>query len=254
MIVRFPILPPKPNQRHFRMHLKDKTWIKIKDRIYTPKQLQEKIDRFKPTAVYVSIGRFLNPTTLSQMRKFTKPLNRWADNIFLGCDFIMDFDEKNIEHLKKALETLIKIGYLDFTAVETGRGFHLWVHDFEKKLVQKEFKNLWEREEYYKGQMVKLSTKLWEEGIIFDKPISEDTRRIIKVWNTWDKKNNFFIKLIDLKTLNDAIPSREASEKVQSLSPPSMMIFDLLGRGKFRGLQGLGNLACSISPHPGLAS
>lgn len=239
MIRILPTLPPEPNRRHFRMHT-EKGWLKIKDRIHTSMDLQIWIDKIDPIATYVSVSKWLNPTTLGQQKKFTRSLNRWADNIFLGSDFVLDFDTKDTSNVKKAIQKLKYFKYNIFTLVETGRGYHLWVLDFDNSFKKKQFKNSWEREEYYISQMRKLSTKLAKSGIKHDKKISEDTRRIVKVWDTYDKKREFKIILIDWESLFSKGVSEANIFPESSSSRPMMfshqMLFHQLGVEKASGL------------------
>lgn len=181
-----PSLPIDSKFRQYRVRTWDNNWIKIQDTIRTPKDLQRWLIRLAPRDVYFMTSRFLNPTKVGPrvLRKY-KPGYNLAYNIFLGSELYFDFDYKNIHELKLFLKELKKDGYNDLKVIETARGFHIWVLDFEQHHSElKGILNPKEREQKHKLLKTKIAKKYSSLGYKFDFQVTIDTRRIIRVPGT----------------------------------------------------------------------
>ena len=207
-------LPPEPQWRQFRCRLwtenkaayfggrkkmaRDPTesfsWVKIHDTIYTPQQMQKWLVKLAPRDVYFMTSRFLNPQNVGP-KKLTKPGFKWAYNIFLGSELYFDFDVKDIVSTLSMREYLMKkYGFQQVEVYETFRGFHIHCIDFEDKVeALKHLDKYWKfREEKYQYEKKKIADDLQKHGYKFDRPITIDTRRIIKLIGSID--GNGFVK------------------------------------------------------------
>lgn len=188
-------LPSEPQWRQFRCRLWDVVpgkakdpvdnfvWLKIKDTIRTPEQMQKWLVKLAPRDVYFMTSRFLNPQNIGP-KKLSKPGYKWAYNIFLGSELYFDFDEKNLDNVMAVRDYLFnKYGFQQVEVYETSRGYHLHVMDFEDKIESlKYLTKYWKfREEKYQYEKKKIADDLQKQGYKFDRPITIDTRRIIRM-------------------------------------------------------------------------
>jgi hypothetical protein len=126
------------------------------------------------------------------------------NNIFLGSDYIMDFDDKDYHNgsegsqnqLKLSKLKLNELGFNDFLTMRTGKGYQLLVMDFNA-WAKKDIKVVMprDREFQYQRKMAELTKKLLEAKITWDYKVSTDTRRIFRVPNTLHNNGNI-IKIL----------------------------------------------------------
>lgn len=168
---------------------------------------------FGATDAYNTVSWWLNPQMLTRKhvalpeyrtKKDKKRIKEariqaFLSNIFLGSDYIMDFDDKDyqngqseaLENVKLAKLALSELGFNDFLLMRTGRGYQLLVFDFNKwakqgmKAVMPR-----DREQFYLQKMKKLTEMLKAKGIKWDYDVSCDTRRICRVPNTYHNNGN----------------------------------------------------------------
>ena len=194
-----------------RIEGKGEKWLVIRKKIRTPEQLASYIGPFKPTDVYQTISYWLNPDKLST-KKTTLPeyrgnketlkeakIRAFLGNMFIGSDYIMDFDDKDyakgmvdsLDNVKLAKLALNKLGMKEFMLMRTGRGYQLLVFDFNgwaKNGLKATMPR--DREYAYLQRMKKLTELLKSMGIKWDYGVSCDTRRICRVPNTTHNNGN----------------------------------------------------------------
>lgn len=170
--------PPNAKNRFCRIRLADGTFIHLKARLDTP-TFYRKIVFLKPVDTYISIGRWLNPATIKSRR------HPYCANVFLGSDYVLDFDEKKPGAINKSINCLRALGWNEFALCETSRGYQLWVLDFDAKTNTKLGEvNPRQREARYLKEMRNLTRKLRNAGIEWDHHVSNDTRRVLRMWNS----------------------------------------------------------------------
>jgi hypothetical protein len=194
-------LPSFSQWRQFRFRLWDVgkdncyRWMKLRDTIRTPEQMQKHLVKFAPRDVYFMTSRFLNPQNIGPKKFRHQAGFKWAYNIFLGSELYFDFDEKDIVSVLAVREYLMsKYGFQQVEVYETSRGYHLHCMDFEDKVEKlKHLDKYWKyREEIYQSEKRKVAADLEKQGYKFDKPITIDTRRIIRVVGSVG--NDMFVK------------------------------------------------------------
>jgi DNA primase catalytic subunit len=184
--------PPYTNHRLFQVRCFSGKWIIIRDTIRTPEILLKHLINIAPKDVYFSTSRWLSPTTLTTKPNRGKHQNKIADNCFLGSEFYVDIDigkklktkEEAFSMTWKIIDFLKSKGFSKILLFTTGRGFHLHVRDFEQVYILKYPKHPFNREYYYSIRKRKLVAEMKNKGLIFDEPISVDTRRIIRLPGT----------------------------------------------------------------------
>ena len=175
--------------RQYRLRLEGNKFHKIKYKIRTPKELKAILDKMMPEDVYQTISWWLNPEDLGQKR-VNSPGSPRLDNLFLGSDYLMDFDEKDYQERSEMLHNirlaqiyLKEHGMIQQVLMRTGRGYQLVVIDFfEWAKVKVESPR--DREYAYGYKMRKLTKDMLNKGIKWDSDVSIDTRRIFRVPNT----------------------------------------------------------------------
>jgi len=140
--------------------------------------------------VYYSLALWFNPHKVRG--KWNWKHSKWADRILLGTDFVMDFDKKDYgvtssdaaeekfqDNVMKGFAFLRIHGFDKIDFVNTGRGIHLVVRDFSKRIPYgKEPHN---RRQEAHAAMKRLASKAKEWGVVFDVPVSKDLWRIVRV-------------------------------------------------------------------------
>lgn len=197
--------------RQYKLRKKDK-WYIIRTKIKSPEQLLEYIERLQPTDVYQTVSWWLNSNSLAGKHIILPAYNRrnkkeikeirtehFLNNVFLGSDYIMDFDDKDYPNgsegsqsqLKLSKLKLNELGFKDFLTMRTGKGYQLLVMDFNA-WAKKDMKAVMprDREFQYQRKMAELTKKLLEAKIIWDYKVSTDTRRIFRVPNTLHNNGN----------------------------------------------------------------
>lgn len=200
-------LPEKPNRRQYRIVTYEGDMRKIKRQIHKPEELQPILIKETPIAVYYTHSYFLAPDRVRSKNKNLKPGYKWLDNIFLGSDYVIDFDEEHSEEMNIAntIQMLREEGFQDMELRQTGNGFHLIVKDFTKRYCKQNIPNPKDRENHHKQKKEKLTTKLKNKGAKFDYPISIDTRRIIRLPNSLHQNGTIIRKI----PLNDMSSERK---------------------------------------------
>ena len=214
-----PYLLPNSQFRQYklrRIENKGERWLVIRKKIRTSEQLLSYIAAFKPTDVYQTISYWLNPDKLST-KKTALPkyegnkekikeakIRAFMGNIFIGSDYIMDFDDKDyakgtaesLDNVKLAKLALNELGMKEFMLMQTGRGYQLLVFDFNK-WAKNGLKAILprDREYVYLQRMKKLTEMLKSRKIKWDYGVSCDTRRICRVPNTFHNNGNL-IKIV----------------------------------------------------------
>ena len=133
------------NHRHFRVVLPSGAFVKIKDRIRSPADLQRWLVRLNARDVYYSTATFLDPTDLR-----ARPGNREGfmrpGNIILTHDIAFDIDRQplsrlNLERSRRDAVRLLGImedwGYpLKYIAFSGSKGFHLVFGDHRWEIIE----------------------------------------------------------------------------------------------------------------------
>lgn len=204
---------------------KDEVWIKLFG-CHDIECLRKKLVYFAPIKAYISVSCYLDPERAGLMWKQKVGEYRYLPNILLSSDFVMDFDHGVISllNLLRSYDFLKDKGYKKFKSVETKRGFHLWGLDWYAQECQERVKNglhkPFAREKFILSKKIDLCDELESYGIEFDKPISMDTRRIVKLWGSlsddtfvcraWDDPNLMAKEFINSKAYLPNITSNQA--------------------------------------------
>lgn len=178
---------------------KGKIWIKLfgcRDIDY----LRKKLIKFAPDQAFISVSCYLDPEFVGLKWKQKPKGYKIFPNIILSSDFVLDFDDgrvKSMNQMLKAHKFLRVLGHDKFKAIITKRGFHLWDLSFYEKECRKNAPHApFEREKFILNKKRELCFKLEQYGVKFDKPISIDTRRIVKLWGSLTD-DNFICSVFD---------------------------------------------------------
>lgn len=193
--------------RHIRLKKGDK-WIKLfgcRDVEY----LRKKLIKFSPDKAYISVSCYLDPESVGLKWKNRKEGYIYLPNAILSSDFVMDFDDgkaKSLRNLIKAYKILKNMEFEQFKAIQTNRGFHLWMLDWFAKICRKNLPHKPKYREFFISEKkMELCNELESLGVEFDKQISMDTRRIVKLWGSlsddiicqaWDDPNQMTKEII----------------------------------------------------------
>ncbi len=216
MAYPIPTLLHNSKFRQYKLRKNDK-WYVIRQKIRSSEQLLQLIESYQPTDVYQTVSWWLNPQSLNGKRinlpnyngrnkkqiKEVK-IKHFLSNIFLGSDYIMDFDDKDypnrsdgsLSNLGLAKLKLKEIGFKNFLTMRTGRGYQLLVKDFNewaKKGLRATMPR--DREYQYQRKMNELTKLLLQAKIRWDYKVSTDTRRVFRVPNTVHNNGNI-IKIL----------------------------------------------------------
>jgi hypothetical protein len=110
----------------------------------------------------------------------------------------MDFDDKDYASTDEAINNLVlaklglkQLGFKKFMTIRTGKGYQLFVFDFNE-WAKKGLKAVMprDREYAYLNKMRLLTSKLKDMKIKWDYDVSCDTRRICRVPNTYHNNGN----------------------------------------------------------------
>ncbi len=178
--------------RHFRFRCQDNRFVKIDRKIATSNKLRDYLLRYKPLDVYYSTSCWLNPERLG-----SRTCEDITSNIFLYADIVFDIDRKpfsvkNIELARKDTLRLLHIitdnglivKYISFSG---GKGFHIVCHDSNRY----NWGNPRDRETEaikYRKNLVDLISHY---DVEFDRKITVDTRRILRVPGTINPSTGF---------------------------------------------------------------
>ncbi len=191
-----PILPPDPQWRQFRVKMDKNHWVKIRRKIQTPEDLQERLIELNPKDVYFMTSKFLDPVNVGSKNLGTAGY-KWLYNLFLGSGLYFDMDYKDENVVEDLVSRLKKDGFGSIRVIETGNGYHIWMtEDLKNHFSElKGIKNPKERERAYMSVKKKLVDK-YKKDFDFDEPITLDTRRILRVPNTIHSGTGDIVKLI----------------------------------------------------------
>ncbi|OPX63646.1 MULTISPECIES: hypothetical protein [unclassified Methanoregula] len=188
--------------RHFRILLPRGTFLKIRSRIRSEKDLQTWLVRYRPSDVYYSTSCWLVPENIG--RRERTPL---SDNILLSSDIVFDIDRSpfSAENLELARQdTLQLLAFCDrhrfsvkYIAFSGSKGFHVVCADprryddpspFVRENMAKEFRR-------------EITTRVLANGIAIDTKITADTRRIIRVPGTINSKTGYVCTILSREQL-----------------------------------------------------
>lgn len=199
------LTPPDLKHRQVKLKLESGKWISLS--VCSIDELRKKLVEYLPEAAFISVSCYLNPDNIQKKwaGNFTNSdPHKWSDilnNLILSSDFVMDFDDVDIElELQKAYKYLKEIGFTDFMAIRTKRGAHLWCMDFYKKRCKK-IANPKDREAHIEAQKRCLANELKKNFVIFDYPVSVDCRRVVRLPNSLYNDSSLVCKAY--KSLDD---------------------------------------------------
>ena len=205
-----PILLHNSQFRQYKLRRNDK-WYVIMKKIRSPEQLFNFIEKYQPTDVYQTVSWWLNPQSLKGKRISLPEYNgrnkkqikeirikHFISSIFLGSDYIMDFDDKDypngsegsLSNLKLAKLKLEEIDFKDFITMRTGKGYQLLVKDFNEWAKNSKALMPKDKEYHYQRKMSELSKELLHAKIKWDYKVSTATRRVFRVPNTLHNNGN----------------------------------------------------------------
>ncbi|MDW5562391.1 MAG: hypothetical protein SA339_04120 [Methanomassiliicoccus sp.] len=184
------------NKRHFRFLLPSGRFIKIRDVIRSPADLQRWLLDLKPMDVYYSTSTYLNPTAVTPRPK--NDADYWGPgNIVLGNDIAFDLDRQplsllNLERGRKDAVRLLDLMQgrdhrLKYAAFSGSKGFHLLFEDLEAHS-EPDFRA---RERAIIEKRKALVGEIAGEGIKVDAAVTIDTRRIIRLPGTVNSKTGY---------------------------------------------------------------
>jgi len=214
------VLPPLSKFRQFRLKFEPNFWSTVPFSVNSSDKLRDYCVDTLPDAVYFMTSRFNNAKNVKtkvvkNARHGAKrqPFDPIACNVFHGSELYFDFDVEDYgDSMKYLFLEVMKLysklaeKYEKIKFVFSGRGFHIWVLDFEDKFFSEEQRAnifFWKprvKERFYLLQKTKVAHSLLEGGHIFDGQITWDTRRILRVPGSYNEKS--FQKV----TYFDALP------------------------------------------------
>jgi len=188
--------------RHFRILLPRGTFLKIRSRIRSDRDLQTWLVRYRPSDVYYSTSCWLVPENVG--RRERTPL---SDNILLSSDIVFDIDRApfSAENLELARQdTLQLLAFCDrhrftvkYIAFSGSKGFHVVCEDPRRYDDPSPFV----REDRAKEFRREIIARVTAEGIAIDTKITADTRRIIRVPGTINSKTGYVCTVLSREQL-----------------------------------------------------
>ncbi len=212
--------------RHFRLFLQNGHFLKIDDRIREEMRLRSWLVRFAPRDVYYSVSCWLNPEVLGS--RYGTPL---TNNIFLSSDLVFDIDRspftiQNLEDAKsdtlRLLEFLRANNYkIRYCAFSGSKGFHVVAHDPKRYPCPSPY----DREKLAIQARLQLLERITAEGIVVDRKVTSDTRRILRLPGTINSKTGYICTILDDTRLR--LPVKEILKSVPrvSLSAPRIPVW-----------------------------
>ena len=196
-------LPPNPQFRQFKIETPSGV-MKIKKKITSKKVLLDILRKYNNILnVWYSVNYFLDPTILGRKGK------SYHRNLFIFSDlFVVDIDRETIDEQKKAimdfLAYLHKVNYPPKLIVYTGnKGFHIYLDFLFRSAamspIDREKENL-----DIKKAMIEALEK--DSGVVLDKIISWDTRRVVRLPGTIHGKTGNLVEIVDGKDIKDFKP------------------------------------------------
>lgn len=181
------VLPLNSNWRHWRVRRIEADgshkWFKYPFTLDFESETSLKkfirwLGKIKPSDVYFTIGKWLNPKGLSSRHARGRKGGGYerADSLLLGGDFVFDADhEDSFKEVLLANEYFSR-NYPNYsrTIVSTGRGHQLIIHDVYKGT----------NESAYKRVLLSLRDELRACGFKWDEMVSIDPRRLVRAWGS----------------------------------------------------------------------
>lgn len=184
--------------RHFRLFLDNGHFLKIDERIRDERRLRKWLVRFAPNDVYYSVSCWLNPEVLGS--RYGTPL---TSNIILSSDLVFDIDRSpfslhNLEDARK--DTIRLLGFLSennytirYCAFSGSKGFHVVAYDPERYPCASPF----DRENLAIKARSRLLERITTEGIMVDRKVTTDTRRIFRLPGTINSKTGYICTILN---------------------------------------------------------
>lgn len=197
-------LPPNPQFRQFKIK-KPFGATKIKKKITSKKRLLAILRKHSSVLdVWYSVNYFLDPTVLGRKGK------SYHRNFFMFSDlFVVDIDRPTFVEQKKALMDFLaylhKVNYPPKLIMYTGnKGFHIYLDFLFRSAaaspIDREKENL-----DIKKAMIEVLEK--DSGVILDKIISWDTRRVIRLPGSINARTGNLVEIVDEKDIKDFKPN-----------------------------------------------
>jgi len=227
-------------------------WVACRERICSLSELREWLvsvdDENEVLDSYFSVSRFLNPHRVRGYASSWRGSPR-LDKMILGSDFVFDFDQKHMPGGVDAYDVAVKVfgllrgGYDDVNFVRTGKGWHVVVLDWYEKFCRRDVAVM-DRYFYISAMKRRFAGMFWRSGIPFDYPVSIDSFRCIRMWNSpyhdgtlceWRKNEvvprSYASSPLRASQLATGIPSELKGDDYTSLRKPSALIKDSVGSG-----------------------
>ena len=203
------VLPPLSKFRQFRLKFEPSLWTTVPFSVNSSDKLRDICVDLLPDAVYFMTSRFNNAKNIktkvvknARYGAKRQPFDPIACNVFHGSELYFDFDvEDYSDSMKYLFLDVMKIynklaeRYDKIKFVFSGRGFHIWVLDFEDKFFTEDQRAkmlFWKpsyKEHFYFLQKVKIANELLSAGYFFDAQSTWDTRRILRVPGSYNEKS-----------------------------------------------------------------
>jgi len=167
--------------RQFKFISREKIALKIKARNFL--DLKKKLLQYEPYSAYLSVFYALNPVRVkAKIKNFRGPGYKLAQNIFIGADLVVEIDSNNENNFKKVLSILGRF-FKKIKIYKTGRGFHIWIMDFNKWVTDTGSKTRkpCDREEYNALWRKSFSKMIIDAGCDIDEATTIDTRRVVRI-------------------------------------------------------------------------
>lgn len=179
-------LPSDSKFRYYRISFIDDddgvVYKTVRKKIRRSSDLLSVCKEYLPFAVYHSVSMFLCPTHITS-RGGTDPScnSKFLSNLFMYSDYVVDCDSPHCsrDNLSLVFHTLSSL-YSTPKIVVTGSGFHFHVSTPFRHITSVH-KNPFNRESKDRSLRKKLTRSLRSDGLLFDFPVSMDTRRIVRV-------------------------------------------------------------------------
>ncbi len=193
------------NHRFFRFDVFGR-FVKIRKDINNAKKLSKLLYRYAPTNAYYSVAKWLNASEVEPAYKAKSIMQ----GMFLGSDLAFDIDFKpfsisNIERARK--ETVKLVGFLEQKGIEIkyiafsgGKGFHVLCKDPNRYLQEHPL----QREEEAKKYRMALVGEITGNGIVIDRSVTIDTRRIIRIPGTINAKTGYACRILEQNELQNS--------------------------------------------------
>ncbi len=213
--------------RHFRVVLTGGRFLKLKDRIRVPQQLQRWLLKLAPGDVYYSTSTYLNPTIVKPRPKSREGF--LDSGLVLRHDIAFDIDVPplSLRNLEKARLEALKVhrymeadGYtLKYIAFSGSKGFHIVFEDPDTEVIADPY----DRETGLIKKRTALVDEVIKKEIKIDSAITKDTRRIIRVPGTINSKTGYACTTLKLDELE--VPVKDWLPDV-----PRLPVFAKIGR------------------------